>query len=240
MDQTPPAFPHGSLEEIFPDVFFITGTMKTVLMGAHWHFSRNMTVVRDGDALTLINAVRLDERGLAGLEALGRIANVVRIGSLHGSDDAFYKARSGATLWARPGMPHAQGLTPDKDLTPGGEVPFAGCSVFAFRTTKLPECILHVERAGGILIACDALQNWVAPDEFFSDESRKLMTEMGFFQPANLGPVWMQVSEPRKEDFVRLLELEFRHVLCGHGAPLRDTAREAYAASVERVFAARG
>jgi hypothetical protein len=236
MDQLPPALPHGRLEEIFPDVFFVTGTMKTVLMSADWQFSRNMTVVRDGDALTLINAVRLDDAGLAQLDALGRVANVVKIGSLHGIDNAFYRARYGATLWAPPGMTHEHALVADRDLRSGGEMPFAGCSVFDFRTTKLPECILHIDRAGGILVACDSLQNWLEPDEFFSDASRQMMTEMGFFQPANIGPLWMQVNAPQGQDFARLRELSFRHVLCGHGAPLRDTAKEAYAARFQRAF----
>jgi hypothetical protein len=236
MDQLPPALPHGPLEEIFPDVFFVAGTMKTVLMSAAWQFSRNMTVVRDGDALTLINSVRLDDAGLAELDALGRVANVIKIGSLHGRDDAFYRARHGAKFWALPGMVHDHGLVADQELSPGGEMPFAGCSVFVFRTTKRPECILRIDRAGGILVSCDSLQNWVEPDKFFSDESRQMMTEMGFFQPANLGPVWMQMNEPQAQDFARLRELSFRHVLCGHGAPLRDTAKEAYATRFQRMF----
>jgi hypothetical protein len=236
MDALPPALPHGPLQELFPGVFFVTGTMKTVLMDAPWHFSRNMTVVRDGDALTLVNSVRLDDAGLAQLEALGSVAHVVKIGALHGRDDAFYKARYGATFWAPPGTQHEHGLVPDKALVPGGEVPFPGCSVFAFRSSKLPECILHIDRAGGILVACDALQNWVEPDEFFSDESRATMQGMGFFQPANLGPVWMQVNEPKADDFVRLKDLEFQHALCGHGAPLKDGAKHAYAARFAQVF----
>jgi hypothetical protein len=145
--------------------------------------------VRDGNALTLINSIRLDNAGLAQLDALGRVANVVKNGSLHGRDDAFYKARYGTTFWAAPGMVHEHGLVADRELRPGGPKPFAGCSVFDFRTTKMPECILHVDRAGGILVACDALQNLQAPDEYFSDQSRQMMQEMGFFQPANLGPV---------------------------------------------------
>ena len=238
MDEFPPALQHGRLEEIFPNVFFVTGAMKTELMNAHWHFSRNMTVVRDGAALTLINSVRLDDAGLAQLDALGRVVNVVKIGALHGRDDAFYRARYNATFWALPGMSHEHGLVADKELSPGGEMPFAGCSVFDFRTTKLPECILRIDRAGGILVASDSLQNWVAPDEFFSDESCQMMTEMGFFQPANFGPLWMQVSAPQEADFARLRELSFRHALCGHGAPLRDTAKEDYAARIQRVFGA--
>ena len=236
MDQLPPALPHGALEEVFPGVFFTTGMMQTKLMGADWQFSRNMTVVREGNALTVINAVRLDDPGLARLDALGRVTNVVKIGSLHGRDDAFYKTRYNAAFWAAPGMAHEHGLAPDKELRPGGEMPFAGCSVFDFRTTKLPECILRIDREGGILVACDSLQNWLAPDEFFSDQSRQMMTEMDFFQAANLGPVWMQVNEPKADDFVRLRELSFKHVLCGHGAPLRDRAKEAYVARFQRVF----
>lgn len=236
MEQLPPALPHGKLEEVFPDVFFVTGTMKTVLMGADWQFNRNMTVVRDGSALTLINTVRLDDGGLKELDKLGRVANVVRIGALHGRDDAFYKARYEATFWALPGMTLQHELRADKELVPGGEMPFAGCSVFAFRTTKMPECILRIDRAGGILVACDSLQNWLQPDELFSEQSKMMMTEMGFFQTANIGPLWMQLNEPKGEDFARVRELSFRHALCGHGAPLRDTANEAFADRFHRVF----
>jgi hypothetical protein len=236
MDQLPPQLPHGDISEVFPDVFFVSGAMKTVLMGANWHFSRNMTIIRDGGQLTLVNSVRLDDAGLAKLESLGHVANVVKIGSLHGRDDAFYKQRYGATFWALPGMQHEHGLEADKELRAGGEMPFAGCSMFAFRTTKLPECILRLDREGGVLIACDSLQNWLAPDEFFSDESRNMMTEMNFFQPANLGPVWMQVNEPKGEDFAALEALPFRHVLCGHGAPLRDTAKQAFTDRFRTVF----
>ncbi len=68
-----------------------------------------------------------------------------------------------------PDIQHEHGLTPDKELTPGGQMPFAGCSLFDFRTTKRPEGILHIDRAGGILVSGDSLQNWLAPDEFFSE-----------------------------------------------------------------------
>lgn len=236
MEQFAEALPHGTIEEVFPDVFFVTGTMKTVLMNAPWHFSRNMTVVREGRDLTLINTVRLDDAGLAALEALGTVRNVVKIGSLHGRDDAFYVRRYGARFWALPGMQHEGGLVPDELLEPGGKMPFAGCSVIRFETTKLPECILHVDRAGGILIACDALQNWERPDEFFSDESRTNMTNMGFFQRANFGPVWMQVNDPKGEDFRMLTKLEFAHPLCGHGQPLLDTAKQDFVARAKAVF----
>jgi hypothetical protein len=236
MDQLPQALPHGSLEEVFPDVFFVTGMMKTVLMDVPWQFSRNMVVVREGAALTLINSIRLDQTGVSQLEALGRVTNVVKIGSMHGRDDAYYRQRYGAKFWALPGMVHEHGLVADRELRPDGEMPFAGCGVFVFHTTKRPECILSIDRAGGILVSSDSLQNWLESDEFFSDDSRQLMAEMGFFQPANLGPLWMRINEPRPEDFARLCKLSFRHALCGHGAPLLETAKEAYTARIQKMF----
>ena len=98
------ALPHGSIEEVFPDVFCVTGTMQGEFFGSMWQFSRNMTIVREAGRLTLINSVRLDAGGLAELDALGEVVNVVRIGDMHGIDDPFYVDLYGATFWALPGM----------------------------------------------------------------------------------------------------------------------------------------
>lgn len=236
MDRFPPAMPHGPIEEVFPDVFFVTGTMRGPFFGSVWQFSRNMVVVREGDRLTLINAVRLGEEGLAALDRLGKVVNVVKIGSMHGLDDAFYVDRYKAAYWALPGMPHAEGVKVDRELVPGGEMPFADSTLFTFEATKLPEGILVLQREGGIAIACDSLQNWVAPDEFFLPETVATMTPMGFFTKANLGPAWMHVNEPKAVDFTRLKDVPFRHALCGHGAPLRGAASDDYRATFKRLF----
>jgi len=96
MDQFPPALSHGAIEEVFPDVFFVSGAMETVLQEIDWKFSRNMVVVRDGERLIIVNSVRLGEEGLAELDKLGRVTDVVRLGSLHGRDDPFYVDRYSA------------------------------------------------------------------------------------------------------------------------------------------------
>jgi hypothetical protein len=72
-----PAWPHGEILQVFPEIFVVTGTMHTELMNANWQFSRNMTIVREGSDLTLINAVRLSEKGLEQLNSLGKVRNVV-------------------------------------------------------------------------------------------------------------------------------------------------------------------
>lgn len=236
MDQFQPALPHGTIEEVFPDLFFVSGAMETVLQEIDWKFSRNMTVVRDGERLIIVNSVRLDEDGLAELDRLGRVTDVVRLGSLHGRDDPFFVDRYNAEYWVMPGMEHETGLKATRTLNPDGPLPISDASLFEFNTTQIPEGILHIDRAGGILIACDALQNWLAADEYFSDSSRELMQNMGFFTPANLGPVWVQAASPAGEDFARLKELSFKHALCGHGEPLRDTAHEDYIATFKRIF----
>jgi hypothetical protein len=236
MAQFPPALSHGDLEEVFPDVFFVSGSMETVLQDMEWKFSRNMTVVRDGERLIIVNSVRLGDEGLAELDRLGRVTDVVRLGSLHGRDDPFYVDHYGAEYWAMPSMQHETGLQASRTLSPDAPLPISDASLFEFETTQIPEGILRLDRAGGILIACDALQNWLAPDEYFSDSSRELMQKMGFFTPANLGPVWVQRATPEGDDFSRLIQLSFKHALCGHGDPLRDTAHEDYSATIHRMF----
>lgn len=236
MSQFPAALAHGSIEEVFPDVFFVMGAMETVLQDIDWKFSRNMTVVRDGERLIIINSVRLTDAGLVELDKLGKVTDVVRLGSLHGRDDPFYVDRYDANYWAMPGMEHETGLKSTHSLKPGEPAPISDASVFEFCTTEIKEGILRLDREGGILIACDALQNWTKPDEFFSDASRDMMQGMGFFTPANLGPVWLQAAEPKGDDFARLKELSFKHALCGHGEPLRDTAQEDFSATFKRVF----
>jgi hypothetical protein len=231
-----PALPHGPISEVFPGVFFVTGTSTPTFMGTAFQFSRNMTVVRDGGALTLINTVRLDDAGLAALEALGKVENVVKIGAYHGIDDAFYVDRYRPKLWALPGMRHESELPTDVELTKDGSMPFAGCSLFVFETATVPEGVLRVDREGGILVSCDSLQNWLGPDEYFSEDSAAKMGAFGFFAPCNVGPGWRRQANPKVEDFTRLLALPFRHLLSAHGVPLRDKAHEELSETMTRLY----
>lgn len=236
MNSHHPAMAHGRIEEVFPDVFYVTGTMRNEFFGAMWQFSRSMTIIREEGRLTLVNTVRLDDEGLAALDALGKVTNVVRIGDMHGVDDPFYVARYGATFWAMPGMGVQEGLTVDRTLTVGGPMPVKDATLFAFTTTTRPEGILRLDREGGIMIACDSLQNWVAPDEFFDEQTIGTMTGMGFFTKGGIGLAWLHGSEPKADDFVRLKQVPFRHALTGHGVPLRDTAQADYHAAFQRFF----
>src|SRR5262245_30842796 len=116
MYEPSPAWPHGSLRELFPDLFFVIGTNKVHHAGVDLQTSRTMLVVREAGVLTLINTVRLDPSGLEALEALGKVQHVLRLGAFHGRDDPFYRDRYGAQLWALPGSSHADGREADRLL----------------------------------------------------------------------------------------------------------------------------
>lgn len=231
-----PAWPHSDLKEIVPNIFFVRGANKVTYDGVNLQHSRNMVVVRHDKKLTLINTVRLDEKGLTALDKLGEVENIVRIGAFHGRDDAFYLDHYEAKLWALNGMNHDSGKQTDIELVPGGQMPFPRCSLFIFETSVHPEGILHLDQEGGILITCDSIKNWLAPDEFFSAETAKLYEEQGFFGPATISDVWQQACQVQASDFTRLKTLSFRHLLSAHGDPLLNHAYEQVSETIKKEF----
>jgi hypothetical protein len=233
-----PVWPHGEIREIFQDVFFVTGTNKIKHKDAVIQMSRNMVILRHGSELTLINSVRLNNDGLKKLDLLGRVTHMVRIGAFHGRDDAFYKNQyADGQLWALRGMTYENGLKSDRELTPGGTMPFPGCTLFSFETSILPEGILHIDREGGILISCDSIQNITATDEFYSTETAHSFQNHGLVKAANISPIWLGATHTQATDFQRLLEtMAFRHLITAHGEPLMNTAYEQVLTTVSRVF----
>lgn len=229
----PPALPHGDIEEIFPDVFLVTGVMQ---IGRLFRFGRNMIIVRQGGSLTLVNSVRLDEPGLERLDALGKVEHVMKLGYYHDRDDAFYVDRYQARFGALPGHTHRPGLTADVEMTADTEPPLDSARLFVFETIQKPEALIHLDRGQGMLLCCDALQNWAGPTAEFNLLASLLMRGMGFFKPHNVGPMWIRYMKPRKDDFERLQALPYEHVLGAHGAPVKGGARDKYGATFARMF----
>jgi hypothetical protein len=197
-----------------------------------------MTIVRSGSALTLINTVRLNDEGLQKISLLGEVRDIVRIGAFHDRDDAFYKHQyPKAQLWTLIGASYDDGLTADRKLVTGGEMPFPDCSLFIFETSAKPECILHIEREGGILVSCDSIQNITAIDEFYNSETAKSFQDQGLVRSANISPIWLGATGTKASDFETLLKsFNFRHLLTAHGEPLLERAFEEVTQTVQRVF----
>jgi len=238
----PPALPHGDIREVLPGVHFVTGTM-TMPGPLPIRFSRNMTILREGDRLVLVNTVRLDETGLAALDALGKVTDVIRLAGNHGMDDPFYRDRYQAKVWAVRGQRYTAGfdtnapdvyLEPDVAIDASTELPLAGARVYTFGS-KPPEGMLVLERHGGTIVSGDCLQHWAEPDAYFSFLAKPLLRVMGFIRPHNVGPGWLKQCKPPKEELRGILDLEFANVLTAHGAPVVGGAREHFRPAIARV-----
>jgi hypothetical protein len=229
-------WPHGEIRQIFDDIFFVTGTNKTVHDGVELQHSRNMIIVREEGKLSLINSVRLTDAGLIALEKLGHVDKVIRIGAFHGRDDAFYVNKYQASLWALPGMRDQHSCHIDVEFTTQGQQPFPACSLVTFATAKFPEAMIHINKHDGILISCDSIKNWQTADKYFSEETAEAYQKQGFFGQATISKVWQQAMGIKATDFERLKELPFRHLLSAHGEPLLDTAYKAVLDTIKQEY----
>jgi len=232
-----PAQPHGALREVLPGVHLVRGTMAF----GPARFSRNMTVVQRGGDLVLVNSVRLDEAGLAALDALGRVTDVVRLAGAHGADDPFYKERYGATVWDMAGQRYFEGSNFKTGATyfrsdHAVEGPELAClpegRLHHFDTAP-QESLLLLPHAGGTLVAGDSLQNWGDPARHFNLVARIGFTLAGFVGPYRLGKGWVKLLKPAPEAVRAVLDLRFENLLPAHGDPVIGGAKEKYRPAIE-------
>ncbi len=239
--------PHSDLKEVLPGIHFVTGTMR--LPGLlPVRFSRNMTVIRQGERLILVNAVRLDDTGLAALDALGKVTDVLRLAGNHGIDDPFYADRYGAKVWAVKGQRYTAGFntnspktyfTPHVEIDAATALPIEGARLHII-ASQPTEGLLLLPGHGGVIIAGDCLQNWATVDRYFNGVGRVMMRAMGFIRPHNIGPAWLRQSKPPKDDLRAILATPFSHVLPAHGAPVIGNAADLYRPAIDRVAPERG
>lgn len=241
-DSFPAATPHGAIEEVFPEVFLVRGTMrypqrKMVL-------ARNMTIVRSGTELTLLNSVRLDSAGEEALDALGKVMHLVKLGAFHGVDDPYYVDRYRPTLWAPPDATHKGELTTDRVLDEGGETPIPEAIVFRFTCAALPEVAVRLPVAGGTLLTCDSVTNLI--DQVGCEGVEAQVTrENGFLRRASIGAMWRNTMTREHGpslllDYRRLLEqIPFVNLISAHGPPLCDTAATDLTATLQFIFGAK-
>jgi hypothetical protein len=238
------ASPHGQFRELFDGIWFIRGGIKMPLL-LPMTIGRSMTVVRGPDGLTLFNSMRLSKEGLKELEALGEVKHVVRLAAFHGRDDGFYRDRYGAKVYAVQGQSYFRGMDarkqgpkpymqPDEWLNEQSPLPIPDAKLKVFSSSNPPEAICLIQRHGGILIAGDSLQHTPKADEFHSFLAKIVMKRMGFMKPYNVGPGWLRFASPKAEDVRSVLDLDFEHVLPGHGDAVIGGAKDKFRPAVER------
>lgn len=226
-----PRAPHGPITEVFPGVFFVTGGFK---FNAALSITRNMTIVRQGTELVLVNSVRLSPEGEAELDKLGKVTQLVRIGAFHGLDDPYYVDRYAPTTWAPPGG-KVGGKPATRELTPSAS-PIAASTVFDFEHGKHREVALVLEQDGGILLTCDSYQHWTS-FAGCSLVAKAMLPVMGF-GPTVIGGPWTKAMGPEiRKDFDRLRDVDFRHLVPAHGTVLRDDAKTGLTNAMAKRFA---
>ncbi|GMR05519.1 MAG: hypothetical protein BMS9Abin25_0094 [Gammaproteobacteria bacterium] len=241
----PCAMAHGHFENLFKDIWFVKGAVKMPIM-LPMKVSRSMTILRDpsNNELTLINSMRLTDAGLDELDNIGNVTNVIRIAGFHGRDDAFYREKYGAKIYAIRGQTYVRKFDNETKTEDGymqadvwlendSVLPIDSASLKIFGTAKPTEAIIILAREGGILVTGDSLQNTPEPDQYVNFPARWMMKKMGFFKEFNIGPGWLGFAEPEEAEVRSVLDLEFDHVLPAHGDPVITGAKEKYRPALE-------
>ncbi|MBV1930787.1 MAG: hypothetical protein KUG71_03640 [Porticoccaceae bacterium] len=220
----PPAYPHDAIAELFPDVFWVHGSIK---MAPGLRINRNMLVVRNGSELILVNPVRLNDVEESKLLELGSIKHVVRLGDFHGLDDAYYVDTFNAEFWCQTGQLTYTSPSPDHVISEAVAPPIEDAGFFVFSSTTVPEAALLLKDKR-LLITTDAIQyytEWTRTSLL----ARLMLPLLGFKKDLIIGPPWLKKVTPKGGsmcgDFERLLELEFDHLIAAHGSLLRDNAK---------------
>jgi len=227
------AYAHGDIYRVFEsetlDIFVVDGTAKIGII----QFPRSMAIVRENKsrALSLINAVRLNDQGLKALDALGKVQHVVRIGPFHLSDDPFYVDTYRARLWSLSGLENKLDIKTDVWMdAKNAALPFPGASLFFWRSKK-PEAVIYIPQFR-LIITCDSVQN-IIDKRGCNFIGGVFMPLFGFMHPVNIGPGWTTMcfnrdpSEPAGpslyDESQRLVkETQFANLISAHGVPISD------------------
>ncbi len=231
----PPAYPHDAITELFPDVYWVQGSIK---LGPGMRLNRNMLIVRNGSELTLINPIRLESPEEQVLLSMGQIKHVLRLGDFHGLDDAYYVDKFDADFWSQEGQVSYPSPSPDHIISKNIEPPMPGAEFFVFSSATAPESALFLKDKR-LLITTDAIQ-YYTEWTYTTLLTRLVMPLLGFKKGLLIGPPWIKKVTPKggsmRGDFERLLELEFDHLIAAHGSLLRDDARSRLKEVVDNTF----
>lgn len=213
-----------SIVEIFPDVYLLRGSIRIASM---MQMNRNMLIVKQGQDLILINAVRLYDQGLKQLEQLGSVKHVIRLGDFHGLDDQFYLDQYQPEFWSQAGHATYPNLIPQHVIDKNTVSPIKDSQFFIYASAKYPEAALLLQDHQ-LLITTDSVQYW-DDWKYMSFLSKIILYVMGFRLGLFIGGPWIKKVSTQKNslkvDFEQLLKLDFIHLIAAHGNVLKNTAK---------------
>ena len=228
----PPACPHDPIKPLFEGVYWVHGSIK---IAPGLMMNRNMVVLKQGNALSLINPVRLNDDEEQKLLALGRVENIIRLGDFHGRDDAYYGDTFKARFWCQTGQTTYPDRQPDHIIDEQTVPPIDNARFFVFASARYPEAALLL-KDHRLLITTDSIQ-YHADWTYTTFLSKIMLSIMGFKKALLIGGPWLKRVTPKggsmKPDFERLLALDFDHLIGAHGVLLTGGAK----AELQRVMA---
>jgi hypothetical protein len=209
-----PVRPHGKLVKVVDDVYLLEGSFP-MMPGVR--FGRSMTIVKNGDDLTVINSVRVDEETEGEIKKLGSIKNLVRLNTAHGVDDPYYFKTFKPKYYSIAEEP-MENAPHDINLTEESEVPIPGAKLIVFKKKKPEfECAMWIPQGGGTLVSCDAIQNGATPDHA-SFLGQGFCSMVGFAKPCNCPFMWRQLyGMDHWNEMERILALDWDNLCSGHG-----------------------
>ncbi len=229
---------HLPLREIFPDIWLASSQLTmSIPLRLKIRFSRNMVAVLQPEGWVLLNPVRLSADAEAQLLAKAPFKHAVRLGSFHGRDDRYYVERHGVQLWGAPGRHAYPEPAISQTIHEEGPLPLPNAQVVVFRGATRAECVVCLPQHQ-LLVTCDCVQHY-ENDPLISRLGKIVMSRLGFFTPCVIGPFWLKEVTPRggslREDFERILALDFDSLIAGHGTPKIGGAKQALRTNVERL-----
>ena len=222
--------PHGELNEVLPNIYTITGTMR--LFGL-FQYSRTMTILKDGSNLALLNPVRVDQHQLERISSLGQVKHIFKIGSMHNVDLPFYIDTFSPTLWVTKGDTSNHGYTPEHYFDDYRELPIQNAKVQVIEGSKIPETILVTPHNGGCLHSCDAFVNMEHDPgaNWLTQKLSKLLPK-----PTYIGPNWIKIAKPPRESMLRVLDYDFECFVPAHGQAIKNSAKKLLKTYLEAYY----
>lgn len=213
--------PHHSITQNFENIYSLVGSMK--LFGI-FKYSRNMVILKEGDKLCLVNPVRLNEREEAKLLKLGKVYSILKLGRLHSVDLPYYMDKFSPKLWAsgNDSFVKEHNFKIDIDLEQVSKLSFFDMKIYSFKTSKENEAVAILPHENGILLSCDAFVNMKKEDPMANWLVRTLSKLLP--EPTYIGPNWLKIMKPNKEDFDNILQNSFDIMIPAHGPILQNQA----------------
>lgn len=218
-----PAYKHDPIMPLLDNVYWVHGSVR---MAPSMYMNRNMVIIKEGNALFLINPVRLNEHEEIKLKVLGEIKAVIRLGDFHGLDDQYYIDTFECEFWCQPKQSTYPLPKPDHLINEESVSPIKNSEFFIFSKALFPESALYLKDTK-LLITTDSIQYWT-DWQYMSVTGKLLLWTMGFRTELFIGKPWLKRVTPNqgslKNDFESLLTLNFEHLIGAHGKPLMNCA----------------